>query len=202
MSSRRFVLIGTRALASGAFHLLDLPSSSGRLDVLLRCLRCALLFSHGLRRDTTVYLVLLGGPRAPRTLRVRGDGVRFLRPDERSLAITVQRALLTEAEGPGFVEVRPGLAVAEGGLDALAGELGDAPLYLLDEAGPDLRDQPIDGPEPVFFLGDHLGLDEASRAWLAARGARSIAIGPVSLHTEDALAVLVNELDRRGARPG
>src|SRR5260370_886010 len=63
---RRFVVIGQQASASNDFSLDDLPGSSGRLDVLLRCVRAALLVSHGLRRDVVVYLVLLGGRHAPR----------------------------------------------------------------------------------------------------------------------------------------
>ncbi|MEO5728597.1 MAG: tRNA (pseudouridine(54)-N(1))-methyltransferase TrmY, partial [Byssovorax sp.] len=43
---RRFIVIGQRATASPDFSLINLPASSGRLDVLLRCLRAALLFSH------------------------------------------------------------------------------------------------------------------------------------------------------------
>ena len=81
---RRFVVIGQTATASGDFSLEDLPSTSGRLDVLLRCVRAALLVSHGLRRDTVVYLVLLGGPLAPRTVRVDGAIATYVRPDERS----------------------------------------------------------------------------------------------------------------------
>ena len=41
--TRRFVVIGQQASASPDFSLLDLPGTSGRLDVLLRCLRAALL---------------------------------------------------------------------------------------------------------------------------------------------------------------
>ena len=59
---RRFVIVGQQATSSPHFSLLDLPSTSGRLDVLLRCLRAALLVSHGLRRDAVAYLVLLGDP--------------------------------------------------------------------------------------------------------------------------------------------
>ena len=59
--TRRFVVIGQSATASPDFSLVDIAGTSGRLDVLLRCLRAALLVSHGLRRDTVVYLVLLGG---------------------------------------------------------------------------------------------------------------------------------------------
>src|SRR3954468_10373902 len=90
---RRFVVIGQKAIASPDFSLTDLPGTSGRLDVLLRCLRAALLVSHGLRRDTIVYLVLLGGEGAPRVLRVDGSAIRFVRPDERALALLVQKAL-------------------------------------------------------------------------------------------------------------
>ena len=88
---------------------------------LLRCLRAALMVSHGLRRDTVVYLVLLGGPQAPRTIRIDGATARYLRPDERSLAVLVQKVLAVPVEtaSAGFVEVRPGVAIAEGGLDEI-----------------------------------------------------------------------------------
>src|SRR5262245_20269818 len=96
---RRFVVVGQKASASPDFSLDDLPATSGRLDVLLRCLRAALLVSHGLREDTIVYLVLQGGPRAPRALRIEGAAARFVRPDERSLAVLVKKVLATEGEG-------------------------------------------------------------------------------------------------------
>lgn len=201
---RRFVIVGQRASASPDFSLTDLPGTSGRLDVLLRCLRAALLVSHGLRRDTVVYLVLLGGPRAPRTLRVDGAAVRFLRPDERSLAVLVQKALAAPAEGAGFVPVRPGIAVAAGALDAVLTDLVPAaPLafFVLEEGAPDLREAPLAGPDPVFFLGDHLGFDDATRARLSALGAAPVGLGPVSLHADDAVVLVAHELDRRTA-PG
>jgi tRNA (pseudouridine54-N1)-methyltransferase len=91
--TRRFVVIGQKALASPEFLLDDLAGTSGRLDVLVRSLRAALLVSHGVRRDTIVYLVLLGGARAPRTIRIEGAEARFLRPEERSLATLVKKVL-------------------------------------------------------------------------------------------------------------
>src|SRR6516165_5192222 len=95
---RRFVIIGRGAVASDDFLLEDLAGSSGRLDVGLRCIRAALLVSHGLRRDAVVYLVLGGGPLAPRALRVRGAEARFLRPDERSLAVLAKKVLATRTD--------------------------------------------------------------------------------------------------------
>src|SRR5579859_1995937 len=109
---RRFVILGQTAQASPDFRLDDLPGTSGRLDVLVRCVRAALLISHGVRQDAIVYLVLCGGEAAPRVLRVVGAAVRFLRPDERSLATLLKKALAERSEGEEerFVEVRPGIS--------------------------------------------------------------------------------------------
>lgn len=196
---RRFVIVGQRAKASPAFSLVDLPGTSGRLDVLVRCLRAALLVSHGLRRDAIAYLVLLGSP-SPRTVRVTAAEARFLRPDERALATLVQKALAEPISGDAFVDARPGVAVADGGLDVVIGDTRGSAHFLLDEAGPDIRREPLDGADVTFFLGDHLGLDAHSRALISQLGARPVSLGPVAVHAEDAVALASNELDRRAAR--
>jgi tRNA (pseudouridine54-N1)-methyltransferase len=200
-SMRRFVVIGQQATASDDFFLDDLPGSSGRLDVLLRCVRAALLVSHGLRRDVVVYLVLLGGRQAPRVLRFDGALAKFVRPDERSLATLVKKVLAAagDASTPahGFVEVKAGIAISRGGLADVIADLGRATAYILDESGPDVRDSKELGCDDIaFFVGDHRGFDDATRARLAAIGARSIRVGPVSLHAEDAIAIVSNEIDR------
>jgi tRNA (pseudouridine54-N1)-methyltransferase len=194
---RHFVVIGQRATASPDFLLVDIPSTSGRLDVLLRCLRAAMLVSHGVRRDATTYLVLLGGPNAPRTVRFDGSAARYLRPDERSLATVLQKALATECTGAGFVAVRTGVAVASGGLDVVLADLPEATLFMLDEAGSDLRDPTIELRDAVFFVGDHVGFDETVRAQLTALGARILSVGPLTLQAEDVVTIVGNELDRR-----
>jgi tRNA (pseudouridine54-N1)-methyltransferase len=197
---RRFVIIGRKALASDAFRLDDLAGTSGRLDVLLRCVRAAIMVSHGVRRDVVVYLVLQGGPRAPRVLRVDAAATRFLRPDERSLATLVKKGLGAEALGEeeGFVEVRPGIAVRRGAIDEVIAELAGAQLYVLEPAGSDLRlAADLSATDAAFFVGDHLGLDEATRARLATLGAAPLGVGPVALHAEDVVTIVSNELDRR-----
>lgn len=196
---RRFVVLGQRASASPDFSLDDLPSSSGRLDVLARCLRAALLVFHGLRQDTLVYLVLGGGPRAPRTLRIDGAAARFVRPDERSLAILIQKTLATVTSGHEFVEMRAGIAVADAGLEALLPTLAPCSPFVLDEQGQDARESAGFGDNPVFFVGDHLGFEPEALALLGAFGARPVSVGPRSLHAEDAVTLIVNELDRRGS---
>jgi tRNA (pseudouridine54-N1)-methyltransferase len=202
--TRRFVVIGQKATASPDFSLVDIAGTSGRLDILLRCLRSALLVSHGLRRDTIVYLVLCGGEHAPRVLRVDGRHIRFVRPDERQLAILVQKALARTPPGgePNvFVEIRAGLAVASGGLDAVLADLGSAPvtMYVLEENARDLRDGPLAAKDVVVFVGDHNGFEPSLRARLESLGATPIGVGPLSIHADDAVTIVCNEMDRRHA---
>jgi len=195
---RRFVVIGQTALATGDFSLDDLPSSSGRLDVLLRAVRAAPLVSHGLRRDVQVYLVLRGGSEGPRTLRVDGQTAKFLRPDERSLATLVKKTLgaaLTVSDS--FVEVRPGLQLRAGDLGELLREVGEAPCFVLHEQGTDIREQAFTSDDAWYFFGDHLGFDVVSLALLERQGCPRVAVGPISLHTDDAVTLVSNELDRR-----
>jgi len=198
---RRFVVVGQRATASGDYLLDDLPGTSGRIDVLLRCVRAALLYSNGVRRDVVVYLVLLGGERAPRALRVTGAEARFLRPDERTLAVLMKKVLGWRG-GASFVEMKQGVALAEAGLDAVLADLGPATPFVLEEGAADLREaQGVDASDVVFFVGDDHGFDPSTRARIAGLGARPIGLGPISVHADDAVAVVTNELDRRAASP-
>ncbi len=199
---RAFVVVGTKATASPDFSLVDLAGTSGRLDVLLRCARSALLVSHGLRRDTTVYLVLLGGALAPRVVRITGADVKFLRPDERALATLAQK-VLAEAPAPdaviegAFVEIRPGIAVARGGVEAAIADLGEVTPLVLDEAAPDVRTISLPTGDVAVFVGDHHGWDDATRARIDALRPLRASLGPVSVHADDAVAIASNELDRR-----
>ena len=204
LGMRSFVILGGTALASGEFSLEDLPATSGRLDVLVRSLRAALLVSHGVRRDSVAYLVLGGGERSPRTVRVDGATAKFLRPDERSLAILLKKSLLAPVapDAEGFLAVRPGIAIARGGLEAVLAELGGATHCLLEPGGADLRSLPLASPSVAFYLGDHAGLSDDSRALLRSAGALSVSVGPVELHTEDVVTVVSNELDRRAQPVG
>ncbi|UJR80160.1 hypothetical protein [Sandaracinus amylolyticus] len=192
---RRWVVIGRTATASPEFSLIDLPGSSGRLDVLVRCVRAALLVSNGVRRDTIVDLVLLGGRRAPRVVRFDGRVARYVRPGERYVATVIQKALAHEPEGPGFTALRNGISIANGGLDVVLSDLGDVPRVVLEQHGTDVRAARLDSGDLAIFVGDHLGLDDAARA--AIEPCTPISIGPVSVHADDAIAVMSNELDRR-----
>ena len=196
---RRFVIIGQKATTSPDFLLEDLAGTSGRLDVLVRALRAAMLVSHGVRRDTVAYLVLLGGPRPPKTIRFDGATVRFLRPEERNVATLIKKVLARTYEGGPFARVRDGIAVADGGLETVVADLAPGTPYVLEEGAPDVRGVELDLENAIFFAGDHLGFNAETRAAIASLGAVPISIGPVSLHAEDAITIVSNETDRRAA---
>jgi tRNA (pseudouridine54-N1)-methyltransferase len=168
------------------------------MDALLRAIRAALLVSHDVRRDVMVYLVLRGGASAPRVVRVDGARVKFLRPDERSLATLLKKTLVAAPPSlTAFTEVRPGVDVRDGDVTDLVPLLGTSNLYVLEEGGQDLRGRPPLADDAWFFLGDHLGFDGDTRALLATLGAVPLSVGPRSLHGEDVVTLVHNELDRR-----
>ena len=156
--------------------------------------------TDGLRRDTVVYLSLLGNPERPRTLRFDGPAAKYMRPDERSLATVIKKALAIELGRAGeFVPVREGIAIADGSVACVWRELAGAALFLLEEGAPDLRECSIPSGDVAFVIGDHLGLTAELREDLIARGAQTVSGGPVSLHAEDVVTLVANELDRREA---
>ncbi|MDP9000135.1 MAG: tRNA (pseudouridine(54)-N(1))-methyltransferase TrmY, partial [Myxococcota bacterium] len=119
---------------------------------------------------------------------------------ERSLAMLAKKALASHADTRirEFVQVRPGISLFSGGLGDVIEDLGRSTPYVLVEDAVDIREvADLDHNDATFFLGDHLGLDDATRLQLAAIGGSPISVGPMSLHAEDVIAIVSNELDRR-----
>jgi tRNA (pseudouridine54-N1)-methyltransferase len=187
----RFAVLGHLAPTSGAFSLNDLPGGAGRLDVLCRCVTASLFLSHGMRRNVEVYLVLLGPPNPPATVLFSGEKVRYLNPDERSSASLIKKALALP-RGHEFRESTPGIFVRTGGLAEL---LAEYPFTLLDESGDDVR-QAATLPG-TCLLSDHLNLTDSEQELV--RDLPRLSVGPLPLHADQAITVLLNETDRRAA---
>ncbi|MDM7934244.1 MAG: tRNA (pseudouridine(54)-N(1))-methyltransferase TrmY [Methanothrix sp.] len=194
---RTFVIVGHRATTSPDFSLDDIPGTSGRLDILCRCINAAFVLSHGIRRDVCVYLVLLGGP-VPKTVRLDGEALRHLNPDERTTAALLKRALALEA-GPLWSASTPGISVRSGGLEVLVEDLAGLRLLYLREDGQDIRSLgPLEGT--AFILGDHTGMTQGEESLLERHRAEVVSVGPASLHSDHCMVIINNELDRREKR--
>ncbi|MDD1679910.1 MAG: tRNA (pseudouridine(54)-N(1))-methyltransferase TrmY [Methanomicrobiales archaeon] len=188
---RTFAVVGHLARTDGDFTLDDLPGSGGRFDLLCRCVQAALSLSHTLRRDTECYLILQGEPVPPRTLVIRGGEVRSFHPDERSTAALLRKALSLPV-GMMFRPASPGIYVRAAGLETL---LAEQSFVLAEEEGEDIRD--TENLPMAFLLSDHLNFTDEERDRFSVYP--RVSVGPRSLHADQAITLIHNELDRREA---
>ncbi len=187
----RFAVIGHQARTAGDFSLNDLPGGAGRMDILCRCVKASLFLSHDLRRDVECYLVLLGAPEPPKTVLFSGESIRYLNPDERSAGSLLKKALMVTC-GRIFRESTPGVFVRKGGLDAL---LAEHEFAVLHENGGDIRRQET-LPDSFLLSDNH---DFTAEEEIFSTGAGRYSVGPRTLHAEDCITVVLNELDRKAA---
>jgi tRNA (pseudouridine54-N1)-methyltransferase len=189
---KSFIIIGHKA-ATAPFSLNDLPGAAGRMDILCRFVNAALFLSHDLRRDVRVYLVLKGEPDPPKLIRFDGSGVRYLSPDERSAASLIRKALEKNVQGF-WTESTPGVSIRKGELGDLLGELNKKITYLRED-GEDVRVKSFE--EPLFVLGDHLGVTEDEEKSIKKCENEIVSVGPLSLHADHCIVLLHNEMDRQ-----
>jgi tRNA (pseudouridine54-N1)-methyltransferase len=192
---RRFIVLGHRAITSAEFKLDDLCGSTGRLDILLRCVNSAFFLSHGIRKDVEIVLMLLGEPNPPKTIRIDGSEVKYLNPDERSTAALIRNALLQKGEGER--RCSPGIYVSERDYsEVLSNVSKESKMYYLKEDGQDIRDVAF-GEDSTFVLGDDQDLSEPEESVLMAYEPTRISLGPISYHADHCVTLVNNELDRR-----
>jgi len=139
---RQFAVVGHRAIAKGTLQLNDLAGSGGRMDVLVRALMAGLLTSHGIRKDTTVVLHLLGGQGPSRRIKFSGDSLKGLHSDERSIAGTVGKIIATPLPPIGHWQpVTAGIEQSGGDLETTLREWKKGPNIFLDADAPRLWSQ-------------------------------------------------------------
>ena len=98
MAKRNFLIIGHRAHTVADWKLDDICGGAGRLDVLVRSITASLWKSHGIRRDTDVWLSLRGKPKPDITIHFSGKNIKYLNPDERSTAALIRNGLIKLSE--------------------------------------------------------------------------------------------------------
>jgi tRNA (pseudouridine54-N1)-methyltransferase len=192
----RFVVTGHRAVTTGDFKLDDISGGAGRLDVLVRCVNSAFFLSHSIRTDVELFLILEGGTDAPKTVRFSGKDMRYLNPDERSTSSLIRNALLKRL---GSEEIRssPGVYISRRSFSDVINELKHiSNIVYLKEDGTDVRTFTM--PEEVtFVLGDDKDLTKDEEETVMSCDPSKISLGPVSLHADHCMIVVLNETDRQ-----
>lgn len=195
----RFIVLGHRAFTTGDFKLDDICGGAGRLDNLVRCVNSAFFLSHDLRKDSEIYLVLQGPSDAPKTVRFYGPEMRYLNPDERSTASLVRNALLKKL-GDEEVRSSPGVYISRMSFKDVMDKLSSECNFIyLREDGTDVREYEF--PEnPCYILGDDRDPTEEEEAIMASYPYDKICLGPLSLHANHCMIIVLNEMDRRAAK--
>ncbi|MCE8426250.1 MAG: tRNA (pseudouridine(54)-N(1))-methyltransferase TrmY [Candidatus Methanoperedens sp.] len=193
---KEIVIIGHKA-ATAPFSLNDLPGAAGRMDILCRCVSSALFLSHDLRRDVRVHIILKGPPDEPKAIRFDGSSIRYLSPDERSSASLIKKALEKNVRNF-WMESTPGVSIRKGDFGNILHEINKKVIYLC-EGGEDIRGKRLAGTfdDTVFVLGDHLGLTGDEEKTIEEYEHEIVSIGPLSLHADHCIVLLLNELDRK-----
>lgn len=192
---RRFMIVGHKAATTGDFKLDDMAGGAGRLDILLRCINSSFFLSHKLRRDVEVYLVLQGPPHPPRMVRLVGNELKYLNPDERSTGALVRNALLQTGEGE--MRSSPGIYVSNRSFSDVIDELAKiSEIIYLKEDGNDVREKQFTG-DVTFVLSDHTDLTSEEESQLLSHTPGVICLGPISYHADHCIIIMNNELDRR-----
>ncbi len=193
---REFIYFSKRAVTTGNFS--DL-ASAGRMDIAIHTIIHSFFISRARRQDVKVHLFFYGPPDPVKHLELRSnadDGTPS--PLSTKDAASVIKKLLFKYKKGENKEALPGCFVEKKSLLPFVEELLEAErnVYVLDPRGEDLRTVEI-GENPVFILGDHEGVSFKELRRLR-KSVVPVTVGPQSYFASQVIAVVQNELDRRG----
>ena len=159
-----FILLSRRGRTDGKFKSLR---DAGRLDVVYQCILFAFFTSGAIRRDVIFHAILGGPPNPPLHLRIDGRELRNVRTDER----TWERILRKVLSGGSH----PGIKIERRSFQDLVRSLSNREIFILEEKGQDVMNMDF-GSNPVFILGDQIGLPKKDEMF-ALRFGTKVSLG-------------------------
>ena len=198
---REFIYYSRTAPTAGRYITEDLQAS-GRIDIAVHSVIASFFLSHKIRTDVRLHLLFAGPPEPVKHLELfpKTDGktgVDKIYLGKKDVSGILRKMLFKYK--PGIKnEVFPGYWIEKKNFMQLVEELSnqDKKLFILDPDGEDIRKVEIPD-NPVFILGDHKGLPNKEYKRLA-KIATPVTIGPKTYFASQTIAVVQNELDRRG----
>jgi tRNA (pseudouridine54-N1)-methyltransferase len=169
---------------------------AGRLDIVVHSIIHAFFVSKAMRGNVHFHALLNGPPDPPRHIEFRSD--RHTPYSKKDLGTLLQITLWKYKPGQ-KVCAMPGVHIEKKGFEEVLEELKDAghPLYLLDPRGRPIERVDIES-NPVFILGDHLGIPRRPRRFARKMSDRLISLGQVPYFTSQCVIALHFHLDRLG----
>lgn len=161
---------------------------AGRLDIVYECIIASLFLSHAIRRNTVFHAILNGPPRPPLHLEVNGENLFNVRTDQHIWG-KILKHVLSDGEHPGIRVLRESF---EGLIKAKAEKHR---IYVLEENGQDIFQVEIER-NPVFVLGDHVGLPKKCEDFVLRYGEK-ISLGKKPYLAATCITVINYILDRK-----
>jgi tRNA (pseudouridine54-N1)-methyltransferase len=179
---REFILYSRTGRTDPRFQNLR---EAGRLDVVYQSILMALFRSHAMRRDVVFHAILSGPPHPPLELVVDGEKLRDARTDERTWE-DILRKVLSGRE-------HPGISVKKSSLQQLVKEKKN--IFVLEESGESIRTIDL-GENPVFVLGDQVGLPKKDEEFVLRYG-KKVSIGEKAYLASACICIINYILDLR-----
>lgn len=162
---------------------------AGRLDIAYECTVAALFLSHALRKDTIFHAVLNGPPNPPRHIRIDGQTLHDVRTDQQTWLQIFKETLSNKPH--------LGISIDRMSFEQLVKIKAEAqqPIYVLEEKGQNIHTLDIQ-PNPVFILGDHVGLPPKAENY-ALRYGQKISLGRTPYLAATCITILNYLLDTK-----
>jgi tRNA (pseudouridine54-N1)-methyltransferase len=192
---RTFILFARKARSDSNFSIEDLPGSGGRMDLVARCITAALWLSHNIRDDARIYVVLNGPGNPPVTVCFDGSKIQKVSTDERATAMWIKK-MLEEKFDKEWHTTYNGIMVARKSFQDIVKELKDSKFYVLHENGESIGNVKIEG-DPVFILGDHLGIPDKDESFVFRYNAEKVSLGKQVYLASSCISVINWVLDQK-----
>jgi tRNA (pseudouridine54-N1)-methyltransferase len=166
---------------------------AGRLDIVQECIVASLFLSHGLRRDVAFHAILNGPPRPPVHLQVNGEQLFDVRTDTETWTNIMKKVLSGKTH--------PGITTNKTSFETLLKQKAQTnPVYVLEEHGTNIQNTKLT-ENPVFVLGDHVGLPKKAESF-ALRFGEKISLGKQPYLAASCITVLNYLINRQeSAKP-
>lgn len=192
---RQFVYFLKSAATSGNALSEGNLMKAGRMDIAIHTIIAAFFLSHDFRKDVKIHLIFYGMPDPPKHIEIQ------VKPEldisKKDVANLIRKILYKYKKGE-KKEVLPGCFVEKKSFLNVIEELKEQgnEIYILDKKGEDIREAKI-SENCLFVLGDQDGLPDKELKRLK-KIAAAISVGPRVYFASHVVAVVNNELDRRG----
>jgi len=161
---------------------------AGRLDIVYECIVTSLFLSHGLRRNVNFNAILNGPPNPPMHLHIDGTKLYDVRTDIETWQTILKKAFNGKAH--------PGVTTSKTSFEALLKEKAQThQVYVMEEDGKPIEDLKI-GQNPLFILGDHVGLPKKTETF-ALRSGEKISLGKQPYLAASCITILNYILDQQ-----